>query len=124
MGLRGVGIDVVDVRRIERLMAGTAFTQRWFTVEERWCCRAAEHPAREFAALLAAKEAAWKAMGLDWAAGVPWAAMEVAGPGRTRAVELSGAVARAAAVAGVGGVAVTTTSVEEIALAMAYAWYP
>lgn len=121
MRLRGVGIDLVDVARITRLVdAGGSFTSRWFTAEEAAHCRAAEAPAQEFAALLAAKEAAWKAMWIPWDGGVPWRWITIRGDGRD--VQLDGAVADAARAVGVGRIAVSTSSVEEIAMATAFAY--
>lgn len=60
----GVGIDIVDVARVERLLerqSGTAL-RRLLTEEEQAYCLAQPQPARHVAVRLAAKEAAFKAL--------------------------------------------------------------
>ncbi len=59
----GVGIDVVDVARVERLLKrkGARALRRLLTDAERAYCLAQTEPARHIAARLAAKEAAFKA---------------------------------------------------------------
>jgi holo-[acyl-carrier protein] synthase len=56
----GVGIDVVQVARVQRLLRryGDRFVRRWFTAAERAQCRTAV----QFAGRLAAKEAVLKAL--------------------------------------------------------------
>ncbi len=60
----GVGIDVVDVARVERLVRrkGSGALTRLLTEGERSYCMAQPAPARHIAARLAAKEAAFKAL--------------------------------------------------------------
>ncbi len=59
----GIGIDVVEVSRVERLLArkGDLALRRLLTDGERAYCLAQANPARHIAARLAAKEAAFKA---------------------------------------------------------------
>lgn len=64
----GIGSDIVDIRRIEKLLAryGARFTQRIFTADE---CRFAENcemPATAYANRFAAKEACAKALGVGF----------------------------------------------------------
>ncbi|WP_461106702.1 holo-ACP synthase, partial [Tessaracoccus terricola] len=100
MPIHGVGVDIVDVARVARLLArGGSFTHRWFSDEESARCGTAADPARAYSMTLAAKEAAWKSLGLGWEAGVPWRSVLVAADGTVR---LDGAVAGAARAAGVG----------------------
>ncbi len=75
----GVGTDIVEIDRIEDLMAasGSAFIDRWFTPEERAYCVARSRPAAHFAARLAAKEAVAKAVQWQWTGPVPWRNIEV-----------------------------------------------
>lgn len=104
MPVHGVGVDIVDVARVARLLArGGSFT-RWFSDDESERCGTALDPARAYAKTLAAKEAAWKSLGISWAAGVPWRSVLVADDGT---VSLDGAVAGAARAAGVGATRVT-----------------
>lgn len=81
MSLCGIGIDVTDIGRIERLVAtgGDRFVRRWFTSPEVDECRDSRgrtSPHR-LAVRFAAKEAAWKALGGDAREGVPWRLIEV-----------------------------------------------
>lgn len=68
----GIGNDLCDVRRIEKTLAryGDRFLERVFTAEERRKAFSRAHPARTFAKRFAAKEAASKALGTGFRAGV------------------------------------------------------
>jgi holo-[acyl-carrier protein] synthase len=60
----GLGVDVVDVARIERLLEGDdGFVRRVFSDEEIAFCERAARPAECFAARWAAREACAKALG-------------------------------------------------------------
>ncbi len=88
----GLGIDVVAVERVRRLVErhGRRFLDRCFCPGEVTRPADAEH----LAGLLAAKEAAFKALGTGWDAGVGWRSVAVTRPGgRAPALELSGAAA-------------------------------
>jgi holo-[acyl-carrier protein] synthase len=71
----GIGTDIIDIRRIERVLKrhGTRFLKRVFTEEER---AYAESRPRNYAAALAkrfaAKEACAKALGTGLGQGVSW----------------------------------------------------
>lgn len=88
----GVGVDLVAVDRVERLLArhGARFLARCFVDGEAVRPGDAEH----LAGLLAAKEAAFKALGTGWDSGVGWRTVAVR---RTAAgvpgLELSGVAA-------------------------------
>ncbi|MBD3236116.1 MAG: holo-[acyl-carrier-protein] synthase [Candidatus Eisenbacteria bacterium] len=73
----GIGIDLVRQARVARMLErfGERLLSRVLTARE----RAALHgpPALFVAARLAAKEAAFKALGTGWAAGVSWGRAEV-----------------------------------------------
>lgn len=68
----GVGIDLVEVARIERILAqwGDAFIRRIYTVEEIDYCQAKARPALHFAACFAVKEAFLKALGTGLGEGI------------------------------------------------------
>lgn len=68
----GIGNDLCDIRRIEKTLAryGDRFLERVFTAEERRKAFSRAHPARTFAKRFAAKEAASKALGTGFRAGV------------------------------------------------------
>lgn len=61
----GIGIDLVEVERIEALLEkhGERFAQRVFTEQERDYCERMTRPAMHYAARFAAKEAFAKALG-------------------------------------------------------------
>lgn len=125
MPLRGVGIDVVDVRRIARLLdGGGSFRTRWFTAAETARSDAAPSPAHAYARLLAAKEAAWKSLAVGWIRYVPWASMSVLERPGGWTLHLSGDIARA--VEGSGGAVVdgSWTGDADVVLAIALAVRP
>ena len=75
----GIGVDIVDMRRIEHLlkMYGDHFTHKVFTHEERAYAMTKVHPARAYANRFAAKEAALKALGTGKKEGIGWKDIEV-----------------------------------------------
>jgi holo-[acyl-carrier protein] synthase len=74
----GVGIDLVEVGRIERaLLKGDRFMRRLYTPGEIAYCTRHKEPGRHFAARFAAKEAGMKALGTGWSNGVGWRDFEV-----------------------------------------------
>lgn len=75
----GIGTDLVDIRRIERLLQkfGPHFTKRIFTVDERSYAENSAHPLRAYANRFAAKEAAVKALGTGFREGIGWHDIEV-----------------------------------------------
>ena len=62
----GIGIDVIEIRRLERELARGEWRDDdgVFTAGEVRRCRLERQPARRFAACFAAKEAALKALGI------------------------------------------------------------
>jgi holo-[acyl-carrier protein] synthase len=97
----GLGMDLVDIARIERLIAeqGERAVRRLFTDGEAEYARRRAQPARHFAARFAAKEAAYKALaGTREARAVSWLDIEVATEwdGRPTLVLHGRAAARAA----------------------------
>ena len=69
----GVGVDLVDVRRMERALNcrwGKRFVAKVFSEEEIAACRNAPQPAQGYAARFAAKEALAKALGTGFSRGV------------------------------------------------------
>jgi holo-[acyl-carrier protein] synthase len=75
----GVGIDVVQNERIRGSLQKFAdrFRNRIYTEIETGYCTNCADAAIHFAARFAAKEAAFKALGTGWAAGVKWKDVEV-----------------------------------------------
>jgi len=74
----GTGVDVIEIARIERVLAerGERFERRVFTPQEIERCRGVGRPVPHFAIRFAVKEAAMKAVGTGWARGVRWRDIE------------------------------------------------
>lgn len=90
----GVGIDLVDVSRMERVLNGRSaqkFLEKVFTEEEIATCRTAAHPAQAYSARFAAKEAFVKALGTGFSRGITPRQITIVGGERTRPrLELTG----------------------------------
>jgi holo-[acyl-carrier protein] synthase len=78
--IAGVGLDLVDIARVQRLIAakGDRALRRLFTKGESDYAATRPRPFLHLAARVAAKEAAFKALsGADGARGIGWREMEV-----------------------------------------------
>ena len=77
--ITGIGIDVVQNHRIRDSIQrfGDRFLSRIYTEGEIEYCKKCATPDIHYAARFAAKEAAFKALGTGWAAGVKWKDVEV-----------------------------------------------
>ena len=75
----GIGIDVIQNQRIHDSLTrfGPRFSNRIYTENEIAYCDKCAEPSIHYAARFAAKEAAFKALGTGWAAGVKWKDIEV-----------------------------------------------
>jgi holo-[acyl-carrier protein] synthase len=110
--LLGLGIDVVEIARIQRILDGPPgraerFLARCFTAAERAYCDAGRDRAARHAARFAAKEATSKALGAP--AGISWHDVEVIrGRGAPR-LELRGVAAERARALGVARTALSLT---------------
>ena len=109
----GVGIDLVDVARARRLLEakGSRALARLCTEREAAYVRAHPAAAPSFAARLAAKEAAYKALaGTDEARGIGWREIEVerAGDGKPSLI-FHGLAKRRAETLGVARIHVSLT---------------
>ena len=58
-----IGVDIIDVRRIARLIKNKKFLERVYTAEEVRYCMPKVNRAQHFAVRFATKEAVWKALG-------------------------------------------------------------
>lgn len=93
--ITGVGIDLVEIERLERALARTPrLAERLFTEGEREYASGRSRPGRHLAARFAAKEATIKALAL--ADGAPMHQIEVVS-GVPPSLRLSGRAAEAAA---------------------------
>jgi holo-[acyl-carrier protein] synthase len=77
--ITGIGIDVVQNERIRDSIQrfGDRFLNRIYTEGEIEYCKKCAQPDIHYAARFAAKEAAFKALGTGWAAGVKWRDIEI-----------------------------------------------
>lgn len=74
----GIGIDLIDSRRLEKLIHrfGDKFLQRVFTQNERTYAEQSSYPLRVYSNRFAAKEAAVKALGTGMREGISWQDIE------------------------------------------------
>ncbi len=100
----GLGLDLVEIERIERAAGGHEgrFVEKYFTEAEAAYARSTRRPMEHLAARFAAKEAAAKAFGTGFSGGVRLREIEVAteDSGRPKLV-LHGAAAERARAMGV-----------------------
>lgn len=77
--IKGSGIDIVNMDRIERMMTrwGNVFLDRVYTEKEISWCKQKHRPSECFALRFAAKEAFLKALGLGLRNGIHWRDIEV-----------------------------------------------
>ncbi len=116
----GLGMDVVEIARIQRILDGPParaerFLARCFTAAERAFCDAVRDRATRYAARFAAKEAASKALGAP--AGIAWHDVEVRRAGGPPSLELRGVAREAAARLGAARALVTLTHAGGVAAA-------
>jgi holo-[acyl-carrier protein] synthase len=123
MTVVGIGVDVVEVGRIERAIArwGDAFVRRIYTPAEIVRAEAGVAPAPRLAARFAAKEAVMKALGVGWRA-LAWRDIEITNDAAGRpVVALHGSARRIAGERGISGVLVALSHTHEHAVANAVA---
>jgi holo-[acyl-carrier protein] synthase len=92
----GLGLDTLDIRRIEKTLErfGTRFTQRIFTETERNKADKRAQRAATYAKRFAAKEACSKALGTGFRRGVFWRDLQVVNlPSGKPTVHLTGGAA-------------------------------
>jgi len=120
----GVGVDRIAIARVRRALArfGARFEARVFTEAERAQAHAKGDPARRFAMLFAAKEAAAKAIGTGFRKGVAPRHIETIHLASGRPVmRLHGAAKRNAEAIGARAIFVSLTDDEGVAMAFAVA---
>ena len=68
MALAGIGVDMLEISRMERVVRRRpSFLRRVFTDDERAYCERCARPAEHYAARFAAREAVLKALGCGFA---------------------------------------------------------
>jgi holo-[acyl-carrier protein] synthase len=116
----GIGADLAEVARIREAIEryGDRFLRRVFTPLEVAYCRSHRNAAERFTARFAAKEAAMKALGTGWRAGIRWRDIEVtnAKSGKPE-LKLSGRAREVLEALGGNRIHLTLTHAESYALA-------
>lgn len=121
----GIGSDLIDIRRIERVLEsyGDRFISRIFTEEEQRRSERRANRAASYAKRYAAKEACAKALGTGFRAGVYWRDLGVVNlsSGRPTLVLAGGALKRLQAMTPAGMVAdIHVSLTDEIPFASAF----
>ncbi len=120
MRIVGLGVDLADISRVERLLARyPRFARRCFTPHEREYAERFARPARRYAARFAGKEAVMKSLGTGWRR-LRWTDIEITGGGKPTVV-LTGTAAARAAELEVARVEVAVTHTDTAALVVAAA---
>ena len=75
----GIGVDVIEVSRIQKEISKPdfGFRDRVFTEDEIKYCESKSNKEQNYAARFAAKEAFFKALGTGWSNGYAWTDVEV-----------------------------------------------
>ena len=110
-----IGVDLIEIGRIERALARGGFRERCFTEAERAYCDSRPKPAQHYAARFAGKEAVGKALGCG--VRFTWREIEIAGrpkPG----VRLSGWTKAWAERVSAGDIDLSMTHSKELAAAI------
>lgn len=118
--IHGIGTDLVEIDRVAELIARwhEHFLAKIFFQEEIDYCRARKRSAQHFAARIAAKEAASKALGTGWRNGVHWKTVQVLRvPGSRPTIRLLGRARDLADQWGIGPIHLTMSHSNTHALA-------
>lgn len=75
--MKGIGIDIEEVNRIQERCQKQSFLDRVFTGQEQAYCKAKANPEESFAARFAAKEAFMKAAGTGWSSEADFLEIEI-----------------------------------------------
>lgn len=121
MALTGVGVDIVNIKRMEKALERTPhFAERIFTEEERHYCEHSARPAEHYAARLAVREAVLKALGTGFSQGVGFTDVSLTRDeaGKPKAM-LTGKAQKIAEAQGIVEVAVSISFTHEVAVANA-----
>ncbi len=123
MALAGVGVDMLEIARMEKVMARRPhFLERVFTEDERAYCERSARPAEHYAARFAAREAVLKALGTGFSRGIGFADVSVARNDAGRPIcVLSGKAKEVAEQQGVQEIALSLSFTHEVAIANAVA---
>ncbi len=123
MAEAGIGVDIVEIDRMEAVLEKTpSFARRFFTEEERAYCDAKARPAIHYAARFAAREAVLKALGTGFGSGVGRWDVSVSRDRRGKPIAvLSGRALEIAKELGIREVALSLSHTRDLAVANALA---
>ena len=77
--IKGIGVDIVEMKRFMKLIesGGERFLHRGFTRNEIDYCRGKSKSGVHFSGIFAAKEAAYKALGMQWVESFNWKQIQI-----------------------------------------------
>jgi holo-[acyl-carrier protein] synthase len=110
-----VGVDIIEIERVERALTRPGFRERCFTEAEREYCDSRTRPAQSYAARFAGKEAVGKALGCG--VRFTWKEIEIVGRPKP-SVRLSGRTAAWAERTNAGAIDLSMTHSRELAAAI------
>jgi holo-[acyl-carrier protein] synthase len=116
----GLGLDIAEIDRIKAAIErhGAPLIERLFTPHEAAYCESHRDKFERYAGRFAAKEAAMKALGTGWRAGIRWRDIEVVREhGGKPTLELQGVARELANKMGVKNILLTITHSGNLALA-------
>ena len=113
-----VGLDLIELERIERALLRPGFRERVYTEAERAYCDSRANPVQSYAGRFAAKEATMKALGTGWNRNVGWGEIEVVRQrGQAPTIKLSGKAAEFARKRGIKAFHLSITHTADTAMA-------
>jgi holo-[acyl-carrier protein] synthase len=116
----GLGLDIAEIDRIEAAITrhGAPFIERIYTSREVAYCESHRNKFERYAGRFAAKEAAMKALGTGWRAGVRWRDIEAIREASGKpSLRLAGVARELADRLGVKNISLTITHSGNLALA-------
>lgn len=121
MAEAGIGVDIVEIPRMERILERTpSFARRVFTEEEQAYCNSSARPAAHYASRFAAREAVLKALGTGFSQGIGRKDVSVSRDDRGRPIAvLAGRALEIAREQGVVEVALSLSLSSDLAVANA-----
>lgn len=124
MKIIGIGTDIVEVERIERMIErhGDLFLKRVYTPAEIEYCGIRKACGQHYAGRWAAKEAVLKTLGTGWAKGIQWTDIEMLNRyGGKPEIHLHQAAAKVATQLGIVEVQISISHCQSHAVAFATA---
>lgn len=114
-----VGIDIIEIKRIERLFsANEGFLKKIYTEKEVAYCNGRKNKYQHFAARFAAKEAMFKALGTGWVGTMKWTDIELLNDEMGRPyLNLYGKVKQTADEKRINAIAVSVSHCQDYAIA-------